>query len=430
MQSNYKPIGDYIYLLDERNKELKVTRLLGLSISKEFIPSVANTVGTDMRNYKIIRKNQFACSTMQVRRDRKMPVALLTDFDEAIISQAYPIFEIHDKNQLLPEYLMMWFSRAEFDRHAEFLAVGGVRGTLEWEDFLAMELPVPSIEKQQEIVKEYNVMKNRIALNEQLNQNLEETAQALYKHWFVDFEFPVSKETHPKLVSGSQPLGYKTAGGKMVFNEELDKEIPEGWENGYLSDFSDQFSGFAFKGNKYSFDEGISVVRGENVTEQALRWDTHKKWSLDLDERMKKTFLKANDIVVGMDGSKVGKNWSLVSKFDLPLLLAQRVTSIRANNENASFYIFITMLVMNFEEYVSQVQTGTSVPHISGQQIKDFPMLKPKYSTLESFHKKMKIIVEKSFLNTYSTKKLKKLKSLLLSKMVKVEEERKMINII
>jgi len=237
MQSNYKPIGDYIFLVDERNKELKVTKLLGLSISKEFIPSVVNTVGTDMRNYKIIRKNQFACSTMQVRRDRKMPVALLTDFDEAIISQAYSIFEIHDKNQLMPEYLMMWFSRAEFDRHAEFLAVGGVRGTLEWEDFLAMELPVPSIEKQQEIVKEYNVVKNRIALNEELNRNLEETAQALYKHWFVDFEFPVSKESHPKLVSGSQPLGYKSAGGKMVFNEELDKEIPVGWELCSIIDF-------------------------------------------------------------------------------------------------------------------------------------------------------------------------------------------------
>lgn len=193
MRSNYKKIGNFIQLVDERNKDLEVKTLLGLSISKKFIPSVANTVGTDMANYKIIRKNQFACSIMQVRRDKKMPVALLQKFDEAIISQAYPVFEVIDKKSLLPEYLMMWMTRSEFDRHACFLAVGGVRGSLEWEDFCNMELPIPSIEKQREIVKEYNVIVDRIKLNEDLNAKLEETAQAVYREWFVAFEFPVEE---------------------------------------------------------------------------------------------------------------------------------------------------------------------------------------------------------------------------------------------
>lgn len=187
MKSNYKPIGKHIRLVDERNKGLQVQQLLGLSISKQFIPSVANIIGTDMENYKIIRKNQFACSTMQVRRDKKMPVALLKDLDEAIISQAYPIFEVKDEKELLPEYLMMWFERSEFDREACFHAVGGVRGSLEWEDFENMQLPIPHIDKQREIVKEYNTIQNRIALNQQLIQKLEETAQAIYKQWFVEY---------------------------------------------------------------------------------------------------------------------------------------------------------------------------------------------------------------------------------------------------
>lgn len=186
MKNNYKRIGELIELVDVRNRELSVDTLLGITINKNFIPSVANTVGTNMANYKIIRKNQFACSLMQVRRDKKIPVALLKDYEEAIISQAYPVFEVIDTNELLPEYLMMWFSRSEFDREACFYAVGGVRGSLEWEDFLDMQLPVLSIEKQKEIVKEYNTIVDRIALNEKLNQKLEETAQALYKHWFVD----------------------------------------------------------------------------------------------------------------------------------------------------------------------------------------------------------------------------------------------------
>jgi restriction endonuclease S subunit len=193
MKSNYRNIGDFIKLVDERNKGLKVTNLVGLSISKQFIKSVANIIGTDMENYKIIRKNQFACSTMQVRRDKKMPLALYNDSEPAIISQAYPVFEINDTSQLLPEYLMMWFTRSEFDREACFHAVGGVRGSLEWEDFCGMQLPIPSIEKQQEIVKEYYVIQNRILLNNQLIFKLEETAQAIYKQWFVDFEFPDEK---------------------------------------------------------------------------------------------------------------------------------------------------------------------------------------------------------------------------------------------
>lgn len=219
MRSNYRKIGDHIKLVDERNKGLQVKQLLGLSISKQFIPSVANIIGTDMENYKIIRKNQFACSTMQVRRDKKMPVALLQEIEEAIISQAYPIFEVKDDKQLLPEYLMMWFTRGEFDREACFNAVGGVRGSLEWEDFCEMQLPIPSITKQREIVKEYNVIQNHIALNQQLIQKLEETAQAIYKQWFIDFEFPDGN---------GKP--YKSSGGEMVFNEELEKEIPKGWE--------------------------------------------------------------------------------------------------------------------------------------------------------------------------------------------------------
>lgn len=237
---SYRKIGDLIRLVDQRNKDLAITTLVGLTINKKFIPSVANTIGTDMRNYKIIRKNQFACSTMQVRRDKKMPVALLKDLDIAIISQAYPVFEVIDENTVLPDYLMLWFSRSEFDREACFHAVGGVRGSLEWEDFCTMELPIPSIEKQRELVAQYEAVANKIKVNEAICEKLEATAQALYKHWFVDFEFPVSDtealvsdtealEVSNMASSASATRGYKSSGGAMVFNEELEKEIPEGW---------------------------------------------------------------------------------------------------------------------------------------------------------------------------------------------------------
>ena len=256
MRSNYRKIGEFIHLVDVRNKHSEGHELLGLSITKEFIPSVANIVGTNMANYKIIKKGQFACSLMQVRRDKKIPVALQQDFDVAIISQAYFVFEIVNQEDLIPEYLMMWMSRAEFDRHACFLAVGGVRGSLEWEDFCDMELPVPSIEKQWEIVREYNTVNDRIALNKQVIQNLEDAAQSIYKQWFVDFEFPISKEYainmgNPDLEG--QP--YKGSGGIMAYNKELAKNIPKNWSSGTYEEC------FLFKTGK--LNSNAAVVNGK-----------------------------------------------------------------------------------------------------------------------------------------------------------------------
>ncbi|MCG8182398.1 restriction endonuclease subunit S [Tenacibaculum piscium] len=416
MKSNYKLLGDYITTVNLRNKDLKTTNLKGLSMTKEFRKSTSNIIGVDLSKYKLVPKNHFACDFMSVIRVHKLPVVHQNSDELIIVSPAYTVFKVIDENILNPEYLMMWFRRPEFDRYADFRCDSAIRGGFKWDELGEVELPIPSIEKQHEIVKEYNTVANRITLNEAINKKLEDTAQALYKNWFVDFEFP-----------NEQGKPYKSNGGKMVYNEELDLEIPLGWENGCLGDLSNQFSGFSFKGDEYSFDKGISVVRGENVTEQKLRWNTHKKWYLQLEERMKKCFLKANDIVIAMDGSKVGKNWSLISEYELPLLLAQRVTSVRGIRENQSIYIYYSMLVMDFQNYVSQVQTGTSIPHISGSQISEFPMLIPDNSILEMFNNYLKSVIKKSYLNTQLNKTLENFKDLLLSKMSKVAIEKEMV---
>ena len=190
---NYKRLGDYIREVNVRNRDLSITTLVGLTINKAFIPSVANVIGTDLSNYKVIRKEQFACSLMQVSRDGKMPVAMFENAT-AIMSPAYPMFEVIDKSILMPQYLMMWFSRKEFDREASFYAVGGVRGSLTWEDFCDMKLPIPSIERQREIVAEYETLSKRIRLNEQMISTLEATAQTLYRKMFVD---GIDKENLP-----------------------------------------------------------------------------------------------------------------------------------------------------------------------------------------------------------------------------------------
>ena len=185
MKSNYKALYELVERIDERNSDGSVTDLLGVSIDKCFIKSVANTNGTDLTKSKVIRKDDFAVSLMQVSRDSKIPVARLDEYDKAIMSPAYPIFRVKDKKVILPEYLDMWFKRPEFDREAAFIAVGGVRGSMPWEEFEKMQLPVPPIEEQLEIVASYKAITDRIALKRRINDNLEATAQAVYKKMFV-----------------------------------------------------------------------------------------------------------------------------------------------------------------------------------------------------------------------------------------------------
>lgn len=184
MSTNYRKLGEIVELIDERNRDGKVQNLIGVSIDKCFIKSVANTIGTDLTKYQVIRKNDFACSLMQVSRDGKIPIACLKDYDEAIMSPAYYIFRIKNTNEVLPDYLAMWFMRTEFDREASYIAVGGVRGSMPWEDFCDMKLPVPDLKEQEKIVNTYNAITKRIQLKQKINENLEKTAQCLFEKMF------------------------------------------------------------------------------------------------------------------------------------------------------------------------------------------------------------------------------------------------------
>ena len=207
MTDSHKRLGDYIREVDVRNRDLAVTKLLGVSISKEFMPSIANTIGTDMSSYKVVEPRQFAYGPVTSRNGDKVSIALYKEDESAIISQAYTVFEVKNKQELLPEYLMMWFRRPEFDRYARFKSHGSAREIFSWEEMCDVELPVPPIEQQQKIVSEYETVTHRIHLNEQIIAKLEETAQTLYRKMFVD---------------------------------GIDKEhLPEGWRMGTLGDVAD-----------------------------------------------------------------------------------------------------------------------------------------------------------------------------------------------
>ena len=183
MKEGYRLLGDFIQPVDERNRDLKVDYLLGVSISKQFIPSIANIVGTDLSSYKIVHTGQFAYGPVTSRNGEKISIALLRDKD-CIISSSYTVFEVVNKNALDPEYLMLWFSRPEFDRYARYMSHGSVREIFDWDELCKVELPVPSIDKQRSIVKAYQTITERIELKRRINDNLEAQLSGVYHRFF------------------------------------------------------------------------------------------------------------------------------------------------------------------------------------------------------------------------------------------------------
>ncbi|NLN24962.1 MAG: restriction endonuclease subunit S [Bacteroidetes bacterium] len=398
MSSNYKKLGDYIQPVNERNKDLKVETLLGVSIQKILMPSIANTVGTNMKTYKIIKKNQFAYGPVTSRNGDKISIALLQEFDEAIISQAYTVFEVVDTKKLHPEYLMMWFRRPEFDRYARFKSHGSARETFDWDELCEVELPIPSIEKQQEIVKEYNTVTKRIKLNEQINQKLEETAQALYKHWFVDFEFP-NKEGKP----------YKSSGGEMVYNEELDKEIPVGWSVERLSNITKITMGQSPSGESYNEDR-IGKIFYQGRTDFGFRVPTIRTYTTE-----PKRMAKKGDILMSVRAPVGDLN---IASSDC--CIGRGLASIRSVEPSYTFY-----LMRNFKNlFDSNKGTGTIFSSINKDELFDLKVVYHNRNAI-IFNSQVKNIDDLIIRNCEEIETLQKLQSLLLAKMTKVEETTK-----
>ena len=180
MKSNYDILGNHIRLIDTRNRESITDRVLGINIDKFFMPSVANVIGTDLSKYKLITKGKFACNPMHVGRDERLPVALYDEEEPAIVSPAYFMFEVIDNSILNEDYLMMWFRRPEFDRICWLHTDGSVRGGITWDDICRLELPIPPIENQLEIVNIYKAITERIALKQKINDNLAATIQTIF----------------------------------------------------------------------------------------------------------------------------------------------------------------------------------------------------------------------------------------------------------
>ena len=375
----HKSIDELVIRVDERNIDESISELIGVSIDKCFIKSVANVNGTDLSKYKIIRKDDFAVSLMQVSRDGKIPVARMIEYDVAIMSPAYPIFRVKDKNIILPAYLDMWFKRPEFDREAAFIAVGGVRGSMPWEEFAKMKLPVPDIDKQKKIVEAYEAITNRIELKQKINDNLVATLSTVYKELFADANTHFPKvplhKICSKIGSGATPKGGKTA---------------------YIS-------------------EGISLIRSTNVFDFNFEYDELAHINQSQADALANVIVKPNDILFNITGVSVAR-CCMVPVNVLPARVNQHVMIIRPiKGETMSYYIMFTLCSAdNKAKLLGIGQSGSTREAINKQELESFEIPLPDDATLSQFGTAAKSIYEHIHVNVNETRALDEVKKVLL----------------
>ena len=424
MRSNYKKIGLYVQQANQRNKDMLVTNLRGININKEFMPSVANTNGVDLSKYKIVSKHQFAFNPMHVGRDEMLPISMLNSDEPVIVSPAYTVFEIKNHEELDPEYLMMWCRRPEFDRNTWFTTDSSVRGGFSWADFCDMELPVPSIEKQREIVAEYNTIVNRIQLNEDMNQKLEETAQAIYKHWFVDFEFPISAEYATSI--GKPELEgklYKSSGGEMVFCNELDQEIPKGWCLDDLGKYSRVKSGYAFKSSWWE-SEGVPVIKIGSIQNNSIAISDVAFISDEHAMSASKYHATEGDMVIAMTGATIGKV-AIIPELANYVCINQRVGIFDLGEKPIGKvpYLFFTLLRDDVQDEIMNVGGDSAQANISNTQIENIKIISATEVELCAFNKLCESFINKVLRNKKENASLLKLKDMLMARIAITEKE-------
>ncbi len=353
MHTNYTPIRDYIRPVDERNTDSQATLLLGVSINKRFMPSVANTIGTDLTKYKVIRKNQFACSLMQVSRDEKIPIDRLADYEVAIVSPAYHVFEVTDPQELMPEYLAMWFKRSEFDREASFLGVGGVRGSMTWDDFCGMKLPVPSLDKQKAVVKAHQAITDRIALKRQLNDNLEATAETVFKYKFDAYlknktvlpkgwQFLTLEKVAELSAGGDRPLVFKE-----TFTEEC--QIPI-----YSNGISDEGL-YGYTNKAKIFEESVTVSARGTVGYVFLREQPYVPIVRLISVVPKKTVISAKYIYFYLKNSLMNSTGTSQQQITVPDFKKTIILVPTLNSLN-DFAMICEPLFINISEIKQEIK--------------------------------------------------------------------------
>ena len=382
MKEGYRLLGDFIRQVDVRNTDGKEENLLGVSVQKMFIPSIANTVGTDFTKYKVVKRGQFTYIPDTSRRGDKIGIALLTDYDEGLVSNIYTVFEVKDENELLPEYLMLWFSRPEFDRYARFKSHGSVREIMDWDEMCKVKLPVPSIEKQRSIVKAYNTITDRIELKRKINDNLEATIQAAFDKAFHD------------------------AGVSLPETIIKQNKVPQGWTDATVGDFASVQTGpFGSQlHNEDYVESGTPIITVEHMDGKYIAHRNLPLVSQNDVDRLRKYDLHTGDIVFSRVGSV--DRAVMVSQHEDGWLFSGRCLRVRPYDPNTGSYFLWWFNQPVIRQLVIASAVGATMPSINTSILNSIRIVFPQKDIVTQFCKMADGLIEIIATNLEEIRKL------------------------
>ena len=382
MKEGYGLLGDFIRQVDVRNTDGKEENLLGVSVQKMFIPSIANTVGTDFTKYKVVKRGQFTYIPDTSRRGDKIGIALLTDYDEGLVSNIYTVFEVKDENELLPEYLMLWFSRPEFDRYARFKSHGSVREIMDWDEMCKVELPVPSIDKQRSIVKAYQTITERIELKRRINDNLEATIQAAFDKAFHD------------------------AGVSLPETIIKQNKVPQGWTDATVGDFASVQTGpFGSQlHNEDYVESGTPIITVEHMDGKYIAHRNLPLVSQNDVDRLRKYDLHTGDIVFSRVGSV--DRAVMVSQHEDGWLFSGRCLRVRPYDPNTGSYFLWWFNQPVIRQLVTASAVGATMPSINTSILNSIRIVFPQKDIVTQFCKMADGLIEIIATNLEEIRKL------------------------
>lgn len=359
MKLNYK-LGELIRNIDVKNKDLHCNNLKGLSMTKEFRASTSNIVGTDLSKYKIVAYKQFACDFMSAIRVHKMPIALNSEMEEILVSPAYAVFEVIDENIILPEYLMMWFRRSEFDRYADFRSDAAIRGGYGWNELCETEIKLPSLEEQRKKVQAYKTITDRIELKKKINDNLEATLTAIFKKMFVEDE---SVEfTSKKLHELTKTIDNR---GKTPPNDNVETPYP-----------LIEIAALRTNGRIATYRNCIKFVTEE----------TYNSW-------FRSGHPKQKDILMSTVGSLAELKLFWGDKGSI----AQNIVAFRCHDTTLSMYLYQYLLRKQHE--LAAYEIGSVQASIKVSQVIEYDIDVPPQDLLEQFDKIATLFTEQIYQN-------------------------------
>ena len=390
MSTNYKKLGDIVELIDERNKSLETSEVLGISIDKEFMPSVANTIGTDLSNYKLLRMNTFACNPMHVGRDERLPVSLYKKDIPAIVSPAYFMFRVNDENKVLPDFLMLIFKRNDFDRNCWFRTDGSVRGGITWNDICEIELPIPDLKEQEKIVDTYNAITNRIRIKQKINENILKQGIQIVQNFVGNAIYSNKTDSEIEEIKSSLPINQKmitikefcmnTKSGSTPSRTEIDY-----WKNGNIP--------WLKSGEVHN---NVTIETEEYITKKATEETSAK-------------LLPENTVLMAMYGVTAGE----VGYLGIEATTNQAICGMICNSIEDAAYLYFALL-QNQKE-ISSLANGGAQNNLSKELIENLKIVIPENIS----ELRLNVLVRNLILNTKELQKLNQLKQLVVSQISK-----------